>query len=276
LAADGIPSLRDDVHVLSLAGANIVALTNADGVVLVDGGSAEQAGELADQVAKLPGAGTVHTLFNTCWHPAQTGSNEMLGRAGATIIAHENTRLWLTTDITWPWDGTRFEPMPEIARPNKTFYENDGFTAGRKEIQYGHVRACPHTDGDCYVFLRDANVLAVGEAVSGRGWPSIDWRTGGWLGGIVGAMELFLVLADDDTRIVPARGPVLSRADIEEQHEMYDLLYGRFVELLYDGRSPAEAVAARPTAEFDGKMGPSEGFVTRAFESLWGYLTPDA
>ena len=36
----------------------------------------------------------VHVLFNTHWHPEQTGSNERLGEDGALIVAHENTRLW--------------------------------------------------------------------------------------------------------------------------------------------------------------------------------------
>ena len=269
-----IGALADDLHLLDVAGTNVVAMTDASGIVLVDGGPAEYAAALAELTATLPGGG-VHTLFNTCWHRSQTGSNELLGRAGATIIAHENARLWLTTDVTWPWDGSHFAPLPEVARPNKTYYSKAAIDTGGRRIEYGHVRASPHTDGDTYVFFRDANVLAVGQAAAGTGWPSIDWRTGGWLGGVVGAMELLLVLADDDTQIVPARGPVLTRADIAEQHEMYDTLYERFVNLLYDGLSPAEALAARPTAEFDAKFGPSDEFVTRAFQSLWGYLTPD-
>ncbi len=51
----------------------------------------------------MPQSGKVHTLFNTHWHPEQTGSNESLAQAGATIVAQENTKLWLTTDVTWPW-----------------------------------------------------------------------------------------------------------------------------------------------------------------------------
>ena len=77
---------------------------------------------LMKAVSGLPGGGPVHTIFNTHWHPEQTGSNEQLGKAGRAIIAHENTRLWLTTDVTWPWNGQRFKRLPKIAQPNKTFY----------------------------------------------------------------------------------------------------------------------------------------------------------
>lgn len=272
---DDVQVLEDDLYVVTAGGTNVVALTGADGVALVDGGSADVSADLLQTVAALPEAGAVHTLFNTCWHPTQTGSNATLGEAGATIIAHENTRLWLTQDITWPWDGSRFAPLSEAARPNKTFYKKEALEVGGRLIEYGHVRSCPHTDGDIYVRFPHANVVAVGDAVS-KEWPSIDWWTGGWLGGIVGALELFLVISDDGTRFVPARGPLLERADIERQHQMYDLLYERFVRLLYDGKSPEEAVAARPAAEFEEMMGPSEEFVERAFQSLWGYLAPDA
>ena len=50
--------------------------------------------------------------------PASDSSTayELLGKAGRTIIAHENTRLWLTTDVTWSWNGQRFKRLPKIAQ----------------------------------------------------------------------------------------------------------------------------------------------------------------
>jgi cyclase len=265
--------LGDALHVLTVGGTNVVAMTSADGVVLVDGGSADTSDTLLDAVAALPGGAPVHTLFNTHWHPEQTGSNERLGRAGATIIAQENTRLWLTTDITYPWDGRHFEPLPEVAQPTRTFYDEDELDSG---VRFGYLRHAAHTDGDLYVHFPEDNVLVVGDAASGAGWPFVDWSTGGWVGGIVGTMELLLALTDADTRIVPARGRLLGRADVEAQYEMYNTIYERLAQLLNAGRGPDEAVAARPTAEFDATMGPSEEFIRRAFESLWAYLSPDA
>ncbi len=200
---------------LTAGGVNVVARTAADGAVLVDGGSAEHSAALLDTVEKLPGGGPVRTLFNTHWHTEQTGSNERLGKASATIIAHENTRLWLSTDITWPWDESRtFAPLPEIARPNKTTFDRDRIRVGSKTIQYGHLRHAAHTDGDLYVFFPEANVLAVGDAVTSAGWQTIDWWTGGWIGGVVGGLELLLSLTDAETRVVPARGPVMTKADL--------------------------------------------------------------
>src|SRR5262245_40645111 len=74
--------LADDLFFIrsALPGeANVVAHTSSAGVLLVDGGSAASADELSRIIGRLPRAGQVHTLFNTHWHPEQTGLNERLG-----------------------------------------------------------------------------------------------------------------------------------------------------------------------------------------------------
>ena len=266
--------LADDIFVIQTPGqANVVAHTSAAGVVLVDGGSASGADTLMRTVAALPGGGPVRTLFNTHWHPEQVGSNELLGKSGATIIAHENTRLWLTTDVTWSWSGQQFTRLPKVAQPSKTFYKTGELESG---IRYGYIPDAAHTDGDLYVYFPKQNVLAVGDVMSGDGWPVVDWATGGWIGGIVGGVQRLQSLANEETRIVPGRGPVLSLADVKTQLQMYSTIYERLTTLLNKGRGPSEAVEAKPTKEFDAVMGNGDEFVRRSFESLWAYLSPDA
>jgi glyoxylase-like metal-dependent hydrolase (beta-lactamase superfamily II) len=268
--------LGNDLHVLTAGGVNVVALAAGDGVTLVDGGSRQSSAALLAAAADLPGGGAVRTLFNTHWHPEQTGSNEAVGKAGGTIIAQENTKLWLATDVTWPWNHETVEPLAKVAQPTKSFYRRDEFSVGGQRVQYGHLPDAPHTDGDLYVLFSEANVLAVGDALVGDGWQLPDWWTGGWIGGLVGGLEHLLTVAKADTRIVPARGPVLSYADLQSQFEMYSVVWDRLARLLYTGRGPDEAVAANPTQEFDAKMGNPDEFVDRSFRSLWAYLTPDA
>ena len=269
-----IVRLADDVFVIRIPGeANVVAQTSSAGVLLVDGGSARAAEALTKAVAGLPGGGQVHTLFNTHWHPEQVGLNEQVGKAGKTIIAQENTRLWLNADVTWPWNGQRFTRLPKVAQPNKTFYTTGKLDSG---VQYGYVPDAAHTDGDLYVYFPQQNVLAVGDVVCGEGWPVVDWTTGGWIGGMVGGLQRVSTLANEGTRIVPGRGPVLSLGDVKTQLEMYGTIYERLTQLLNKGRGPSEAVEARPTKEFDARMGNPDEFVRRSFESLWAYLSPDA
>jgi glyoxylase-like metal-dependent hydrolase (beta-lactamase superfamily II) len=276
--------LADNLFLITGAGSNVVARTGGpDGVVLVDGGLAEHAAGLAQAVSALPGGGPVRALFNTHWHPEQTGSNERLGMAGATIIAHENTRLWLQQDITWPWNGQKFKKLPKIAQPNKTFYDGGALDSGigssqirSSQIRYGYISDAAHTDGDLYVYFPEQNVLAVGGATCGIGWPEVDWWTGGWIGGIVGGLQRIQSVANGDTKIVAAVGPVLSLADIKEQVDMYGAIYDRLNQMLNKGRGPSEAVEAAPAQEYEAKMGNPDEFIRRSFESLWAYLSPDA
>ena len=269
-----IQRLADDLFVIRIQGeANVVAHATGGGVLLVDGCSANGSAALMKAVAGLPNGGAVHTLINTHWHPEQTGSNEVIGKAGKTIIAQENTRLWLNADVTWPWNGQRFKRLPKIAQPNKTFYDTGQLESG---LRYGYIPDCAHTDGDLYVHFPKQNILAVGDVVSNDGWPVVDWTTGGWIGGMVGGLQRVLSLVNDQTRIVPGRGPMMTLADLKVQFDMYQAVYDRLSKLLNSGRGPTEAVEARPTKEFDAKMGNPDEFVRRAFESLWAYVTPDA
>ena len=272
--AAGVERLTDDLFVLRIPGeTNVLAHIAGDGVVLVDGVSIGATDALMKAVAALPGAKAVQTIFNTHWHPEHTGANEGFGKQGKTIIAHENTRLWLSTDVTWPWNKRQFKRLPKVAQPNKTFY-----TAGQLSpaVKYGYIPDTAHTDGDLYVHFPNHNVLAVGDVMSGQGWPVVDYVSGGWIGGLVGAHQRLQTLSDAQTRIVPARGPVLSLADLKAHTDMYSTIYDRLSGMLNKGRSPGEAVEAKPTKEFDAKMGNGDEFVRRAFESLWGYLSPDA
>jgi cyclase len=265
--------LGDNLYLLSGAGCNVVVRTRPEGVVMVDGGLAQNAASLAQAVAALPNSGPVRTLFNTHWHPEQTGSNQQLGTAGAAIIAQENTRLWLTQNIKWPWNGQQFKKLPKIAQPNKTFYDQGTLDAG---VRYGYISDAAHTDGDLYVYFSDQNVLAVGDAAYGQGWPVMDWWTGGWIGGIVGGLQRLQTVANKETKIVPAQGPVLSFADVAAQAEMYGTINDRLNQMLNKGHSPSEAVAAKPAKEYEAKMGNPDEFIRRAFESQWAYLSPDA
>ncbi len=57
---------------------------------------------------------------------------------------------------------------------------------------------------------------------------------------------------------------------------MYGNIYDRLNQMLNKGHSPSEAVAAKPAKEYEAKMGNSDEFIRRSFESLWAYLSPDA
>lgn len=267
--------LADNLFLLTGAGANVVARTGSNGVLLVDGGLAERCASLAQAVAALPGSKPVRTLFNTHWHPEQTGSNLLLGRTGATIIAHENTRLWLTTGITRPWENRTFKPLPKQALPNKTFYDKDALTVDGERIEYGYMLQA-HTDGDMYVFFPKSNVLVIGDVISGAGWPFIDWWTGGWIYGVVAGLETLLKVANEQTKVVAGQGPALTRVDLETQHMMFSNISKGLRTFMFGGKNVEDVLAAQLTKEYNDRMGDPKEFIRLAFQSMWGHFTPDA
>jgi cyclase len=258
------------------AGANVLAFASPEGALLVDGGTREHSKALLKFATRAVGAGKVHTLINTHWHPEQTGSNEILGKQGVPIIAHENTRLWLARKyINVDWAPKPFLAMPQVAQPSKTFYTTDRLAFGGETIALGHLGQA-HTDGDLYAWLPRANVLAAGGVVSSRGWPLMDWQTGGWIGGLVGAYDRLLKVADDSTRVIPADGPIIGRRELQAHREMYFQIFDRLVKQLVKGMSPEEAYASGPAQEYEAQWGDSRAFVIAAFKSLWGHYAPDA
>lgn len=270
-----VQRLSSRLVVVSGSGANVVAARGSEGLAVVDGGLEARSTELLERVLEEMAAPRVDVLFNTHWHPERVGLNRRLGPAGARIVAHENTRLWLGTKITRPWDSEPFEPLPREAQPNDTFYTEGELAFGDQPIGYGYLLQA-HTDGDIYVFFPEENVLAAGGVLAADGWPLIDWWTGGWILGLVDGLDRLIEVANDATRVVPSSGPLLTKADLVAQREMYLTIFERLLNLFFDARSPQEAVAAEPTEEFNRHWGDPTRFVTLAFQSLWPHLSPNA
>lgn len=267
--------LSDNLLFITGAGGNIVAVHDKNAVLMVDGGLAAHAGAVLKLVEKETRVRGVQTLFNTHWHPEQTGSNERLGKTGAKIIAHENTRLWLGYANPLPDRSGSYGPLPATARPNETIYTTGKLPFGSEAIEYGYMLQA-HTDGDIYVFLPQANVLVAGDVACNDGWPLLDWRSGGWIGGMVEGLKTLIAVSNAETRIVPGRGPLLTRADLESQHAMYAKIFERLEALMKEGKGPDEALAAKPAAEFGTERGDPTLFLTLAFQSMWGHYAPNA
>src|ERR1700726_1122973 len=221
---------------LTGAGGNVLVRTTSAGQMLVDSGAAAYTDAVLARLRDLPGVGRVTTVFNTHWHREQVVGNLAFGRSEAKIIAHEKTRAHLATDY-YRQDEDRYEKaLPAAAHPTVTFFTGDQTLASDKRIEYGHLLEA-HTDGDIYVFFRDANVLAAGDAISPLKDPVLDWFGGGWLGGRVDSQDKLLKLADEKTRIVPSYGPVVGRAELQAELDMTRALFDRLLDLVRKGMS---------------------------------------
>ena len=237
-----VVQVSDGFVMLSGAGGNVLVRTASTGQVLVDSGAAAFTDTVLADLRALPG-GHATTLFNTHWHRQQVGGNLTFGRSGVTIVAHEKTRAHLATDYYLQKEDRYEKAMPAAAQPTVTFFTGDQTLPGNERIEYGHLLEA-HTDGDIYVYFREANVLAAGHAISPVKDPVLDWFGGGWLGGRADAQEKLLKLCDAKTRIVPSDGPVVGRAELQAEAEMTRMLFDRMLDYVKQGMSAQDALDA--------------------------------
>jgi cyclase len=265
--------LRDDLTMVTGADSNVIVLRAAGAAAVVDSGPPEHANALAKLVRGNLGLLSVELLFNTHWHPAHTGGNEALRSGETDIVAHELTRLWMSTEYYVDWEDKTYAPRESAALPTRTFYSTDPqpivAEIGDEEIEYGHLREA-HTDGDIYVWFKNRNVLAAGGVVTHGEYPVIDYATGGWIGGLVDATEKLLAITNAETLIVPARGPALPRSHLTAQLQMLKIVRERVENLMRKGRSIPEMLDAEVTKEFDAAWGGNrERFVANIYHGLW-------
>lgn len=227
-------SLTDRLRLVTAGGTNVLALVSGEGLVLVDSGAPDRTDSLMASLRELSPSGRVQTVFNTHWHLEHTAANSALRQAGASIVAHENTRLWMATPTWLPAEDRYRQPRAKDAQPDKTFYADGAMTAGGERIEYGYLLEA-HTSGDIYVFFRDSNVLAVGDVASPSRDPELDYLTGAWIGGRVDAMDHLLKLSNADTRIVPGVGPVMTRSELQTERDVMKTIYDRTVDRVRQG-----------------------------------------
>jgi cyclase len=261
-------ALTDRLSVIAGAPGNVIALNAADGIVLVDSGAADMARAVK---AALTG-GKVKTLFNTHYHADQTGGNELFAKDGATIHAHVVTKQWLSSDYYVPTEDRWASALPAAARPTQSFRTRGEMTAGNEHIEFGYLLEA-HTRGDIYVFFRDSNVLAAGDVASPERDPIHDWFAGGWLGGRVDALDDLLELANDQTRIVPAYGPVMSKADLQAERDMMAKLYDLTTAMTDKGRSAKDMLDEGVLNEVPRKFNDPYRFLYDIAKGHWAHYT---
>jgi len=266
--------LGGGLFVVTGAGCNVVALRGDNGALMVDGGLAVNADALLRAVFAATGNDRIQTLINTHWHPEQTGANELVGRAGGAILAHEKTAMYLGSRATSTLFEGRLEPLPEHARPKETTRAEGTLEFAGRRAHYGYLPAA-HTDGDLFVHFPELNVLAAGGVVAAKAWPLLDFRNGAWFGGRVRALQRLAGLVKPDTRVVPADGALLTGRDLVRQRDIYDELFVTLIGYMNMGLGAEDVVARNPLQKYAAEFGDPSAFLDGAFRSMQIAYVPD-
>jgi glyoxylase-like metal-dependent hydrolase (beta-lactamase superfamily II) len=267
--------LGDNIFLISGNSTNVIAVSDDKSVLLIGSGTPDRTTELARavyQIAQRP----VTTLINMDHHPHQAGGNPYFSSFGVQIIAQENTRKHIAEEYraalkqyvannhssfkvaVSPWSAAVEDEAS--ARyglrgiPNIAFNDTMTFNLHTEEVRLCYYGAA-HTDGDSVVYLADANIVVLGDIFPGDGYPWIDVLSGGSLAGLIGTVAHVLNTITDETRIVPARGAVLHKPELQKYRDMLMTVEERVKALVDSGASAAEVVAAGPTRDLDAEWG---------------------
>lgn len=264
--------LRGRLSLVTGGAANIVVASAGGELLLVDGGAAADAAQLSKLLSThFPGQ-KLRAVINTHWHWAQSGFNAAARKAGADVLAHENTRLWLSTEVNSRWEGRVYKPQPPQALPNKTFYYGpQSLPFGGGAVEYVHLGQA-HTDGDVYVRFAEENVIVAGDVLAPGRYPIIDSASNGWLGGIQGALRMIAARCDANTQVIPAEGAPAGVDAVKQQQEMCYAVVSRIGENYYKGGTFEELLASQPTREFDAQHGDPALFLKQAYETAWYHV----
>ena len=242
-----------NVYMLVGAGGNIGLSVGDDGAFVIDDQFAPLSDKIMAAIAELTDA-DVKFLVNTHYHGDHTGGNEAFGAAGALIIAHDNVRARMSVDQFRVIFDQPIPASPVGALPIVTFSDEMTFHWNGDTIRVMHV-APAHTDGDSILHFQGANVIHMGDTFFNGVYPFIDVDSDGDINGIIAAGYRALAIADEDTAIIPGHGPVSDAAGLAAWLDVLKVTRVSMQSLIDQGMSEDEALAARPTAEFDEQFG---------------------
>ncbi len=237
-------------------GGNIGVSYGEDGTLLVDDQVPQVFAQVQQNIADL-GAEPARFVVDTHWHWDHALANADFGKAGATIVAHENVRPRLIAGGIVM--GTETAPAAPEALPVITFSDGLTFHLNGDVLDVIHTGG-GHTDGDAIVRWRNANVVHMGDLfMHDQGWPFPDVDSGGNIDNLLASLEQAIAMMDDQTIVIPGHGQLATRADVVAFHDVVKSATDRIKALRADGKTLSEIIAAKPVS---GMMDTSQAFVS--------------
>ncbi len=249
--------LRGNVYVLMGSGGNIAVLPGPDGKLMVDSGistSQPQINEALAAISADPGNPALTHLINTHWHYDHTDGNDWAHTAGATILAHDNTKIHLSNPTTIAIFKATFPAAPAGAIPTATFADKHTLKLNGTTLLLSHYNPA-HTDSDISIHFAEADVLHTGDTWFNGGYPFIDYSTGGNIDGMIAATKRNLATGTQGTIVIPGHGPVGNKTQLSATLDMLTAIRESVAKLKKQGMSLEDTIAAKPTAAYDEKWG---------------------
>lgn len=241
--------VEGNVHVAVIEGRNSVFLVSDEGVLLTETSFERNAATLAGLIASVTPRPVVRVV-NTHWHGDHVGGNAYFSERGAVLMAHDNTRVRMSQEQVNPVTGrVQLEALAPAFLPSVTFSDSVTIQWGDEVAELVYYPDA-HTDCDVVVYYHDANVIMVGGLLEYPTYAGVYSPED-----FIDALENVIARADADSKIIPWKGPVVSRVELQEWRDVIETMAANVSALIVEGKTIDEIVAAHPSAAFDGKWG---------------------
>ena len=164
----------------------------------------------------------------------------------------------MTLPYVNPTQNTTTPPRDASAWPVITLSNKISFHLNNEDIDVIHLEK-GHTDGDVIVYFKKANVFHTGDAFVRYGYPFVDLSRGGSYDGFILTLDKLLMLADDNSKIIPGHGEVATKADVKLLRDRVKDIRDQVAAALKKGKKPEDIPAIGITDKYDAELG--KGFV---------------
>jgi cyclase len=236
------------------AGGRIGVLAGPDGIFMVDAQYAQITDKVVAAIRKISSE-PIRFLVNTHVHGDHTAGNANFVKMGALLFAREELREEMLRPPA-PSAGGGPPPARDPARlPVVTYGMGDPvkIRMNGEIVDLIPVRAA-HTGGDTMVRFENADVIMIGDFYRNYGYPFIDTNNGGTLKGALEALDATMKLAGPNTRLIPGHGTIINRTDIVPYRDMIVGVEAKVQQMIAEGKSEQEVLAAKVTAPYDAKV----------------------
>jgi cyclase len=254
------------------AGGRIGVLTGPDGILMIDSQYAQLSDKVLAAIRRI-GDGPIRYLVNTHIHRDHTAGNAFFARQGAVILAREELRDGMVRLSQAPNAGTNPVANP-AGFPVITYGMGEPLKIhmNGEVVELIPIRAA-HTGGDTNIKFEHANVVFIGDFYRNYGYPFIDISNGGSLAGMLEGLEATMNSADTNTILVPGHGTLIKRGDIIPYRGMILAVQQKVQEMISQGKTLQEVLAAKVTAAYDAKVAggtesSADRFVTAVYREL--------
>jgi len=242
-----------DVNHPDAAGGLVGVLAGPDGIFMVDAQYAQVSEKLLETIRKI-NPGPIRFMANTHIHGDHTAGNPFFGKMGVVIFAREELREQMVHPPGRLANGNPVPARDPAGYPVITYGMGAPvkFHMNGEVIDLIPVRAA-HTGGDTMIRFENANVIMIGDFYRNFGYPFIDRANGGTLNGMLEGCDQLMKIAGPDTTLIPGHGTWIKRTDLVPYADMIKSVRDKVKQLIAQGKTEKEVVAAKITAPWDAK-----------------------